>query len=412
MLELYLRRPFSMAKFRAGPCGRYIDGFAAALSKAGYTQDTGSSCIRHAAHLTVWSGLRGIGIESLDEQVVADFDAHLPKCRCPGQRAGSHERAATRVTIFLDYLRMQGVIPERRPEEAAACPLVDSFCSWMQRHRGVTKATLVVYRRVAKRLVERIGSDPGSYAAGALRGAVVDLARGCGTSKAKQVVTVSRAFVRHLAVEGRCQPGLEAALPQIACWSLASLPRYVSADDVQRIIAACDPSLPGGIRDRAILLLLARIGLRAGDIVGMRLSDIDWGRACVRVAGKGRREVMLPLPQDAGDAVQAYLARRPRVTTDRLFLAARAPFGPLANSSTVSQLVDRTIVRAGVAAPTHGAHLLRHSAATALLREGVSLPAIGAMLRHRSVETTAHYAKVDVEMLRSVAQPWIGGEPC
>jgi len=412
MLESYMRRTSALARFRSGPFGRYADGFAAALSAAGYAQDTGSSSIRHAAHLVMWAGQQGIGIPGLDEQIVVGFEAHLATCRCPGHRAGGHERAATRVMIFLDYLRSQDVIPPRAQKDAAGCPLVDGFCAWMERHRGVTAATLVVYGRVARRLVALIGSEPQRYAAGMLRDAVVGLARGCGTSKAKQIVTVSRAFVRHLSVEGRCEPGLDAALPQIASWSLASLPRYVSPEDVRRIVDACDPRLPGGVRDRAILLLLARVGLRAGDIVEMRARDIDWARGSIVVRGKGRREVALPLPQDAGEAVLAYLAQRAHTPTDRLFVSARAPFGPLGGSATVSQIVGRAIARSGVATPSRGAHLLRHSAATALLREGVSLPAIGAILRHRSVETTARYAKVDVQMLRSVARPWVEGTPC
>jgi integrase len=187
----------------------------------------------------------------------------------------------------------------------------------------------------------------------------------------------------------------------------------VSAEVVQRIIDACDSNRPDGARDRAILLLLARLGLRGGDIVRMRLSDIDWANARVQVAGKGRREVRLPLPQEVGDAILAYLrARRAVVGCDRVFLRSRAPWRPLAESSGVSCIVKRAIARAGVSAPTRGAHLLRHSAATAMLREGISLPSIGIVLRHRSVETTSHYAKVDVELLRSVAQQWIGGSSC
>jgi len=196
-------------------------------------------------------------------------------------------------------------------------------------------------------------------------------------------------------------------------FDMARCTQYVSADAVQRIIDACDATRPEGARDRAILLLLARLGLRAGDIVGLELRDLDWAAARVRVVGKGRREARLPLPQEVGDAILAYLrARRAGVTCDRVFLRARAPWRPLATSSCVSAIVKRAMVRAAVAAPTRGAHLLRHSAATAMLRDGISLPAIAVVLRHRSVETTAHYAKVDTELLRSVAQPWLGGAPC
>lgn len=162
----------------------------------------------------------------------------------------------------------------------------------------------------------------------------------------------------------------------------------------------------------AILLLLARLGLRGGDIVRLRLGDIDWEGGRVQVAGKGRREVRLPLPQEVGDAILAYLRVRRPAASDRVFLRARAPWRSLADNSSVSAIVDRAITRAGVSAPTHGAHLLRHSAATAMLGDGISLPSIGIVLRHRSLETTVYYAKVDVEMLRTVAQPWPGATSC
>jgi integrase len=314
----------------------------------------------------------------------------------------------------VQYLRTASVVAAAPAQQALATPeWVSGFCEWMQRQRGVTDTTGRQYRRTAIALMGRLGDDPARYEAGALRAAVREVTGGYGTHMARHVATVARALVRYLAVEGRCRPGLDAAILPVASWSLASLPRYVSAETVQRIIDACAPDRPDGARDRAILLLLARLGLRAGDIVRMRLSDLDWADARVRVAGKGRREVRLPLPQEVGDAILAYLrGRRPVAACDRVFLRSRAPWRPLGGSSSVSAITRRAIERAGVSAPTHGAHLLRHSAATAMLREGVSLPSIGIVLRHRCVETTALYAKVDVELLRSVAQPWLGGTPC
>jgi integrase len=283
----------------------------------------------------------------------------------------------------------------------------------MRSQRGSAETTVRQYQAVAIALLGRLGDDPARYEAGTVRAAVHEVTGGHGTATARFVAKVARGFLRYLAATGRCRPGLDAAILAAARWRHASLPRYVSAESVQRIIDACDVTRPDGIRDRAILLLLARLGLRAGDVVGLELRDIDWAAARVRVVGKGRREVRLPLPQDVGDAMLAYLrTRRPGVACDRVFLRARAPWRPLATSSCVSNIVKRALVRAAVSAPTRGAHLLRHSAATAMLRDGISLPAISVVLRHRSVETTAHYAKVDAELLRSVAQPWLGGRSC
>jgi integrase/recombinase XerD len=215
-------------------------------------------------------------------------------------------------------------------------------------------------------------------------------------------------FLRFLIVEGHCAADLDAAIPVLAHWRLSSLPRYLPADDVERVIASCDPALPVGVRDRAILLLLARLGLRAGDIVRLRLSDIDWKGAWIHVCGKGRRDTRLPLTQEVGQAVVAYLKRgRPRTDADALFVRCRAPFRALRSHCAVSMIVDQALHRAGVTRPSRGAaHLLRHSVAASMLRQGASLHEIAALLRHRSIETTQIYAKVDVTALRQIAQPW------
>ena len=185
------------------------------------------------------------------------------------------------------------------------------------------------------------------------------------------------------------------------------MPRYLPSSDVERIIEACNPSTLVGARDRAILLLLSRLALRAGDIVVLQLTDINWDEASLRFVGKGRREAQLPLSQEVGDAILTYLQLRgTRPGVDALFLSTRAPMDRPLSSVTVSAIVARAIKRAGVATPSRGAHLLRHSAATEMLRQGMSLDGIGAILRHRSVETTAHYAKVDLALLREVALPW------
>jgi site-specific recombinase XerD len=233
-------------------------------------------------------------------------------------------------------------------------------------------------------------------------------------SYAKTYVTALRAFLRFLSTQGRCQPHLDHAVPTVPEWRLSGLPRYLERSDIERVIASCDLSLPLGIRDRAILLLLVRLGLRAGDIWSMRLDDLNWDAGTVKVLGKGRREVCLPLPQDAGEALIEYLvnARLP-ADTDRVFLCANAPVRPFATSASVSDVVRLALQRAGIVdPPSKGAHLLRHSAATEMLRAGASLDVISTVLRHQSTDTTAYYAKVDIAMLEKIAQPWPEGAPC
>ena len=340
------------------------------------------------------------------------FLAHLSRCRCPGHRAGLHGVARARTGVFVRYLRARGVVPVPAPPVAPPA-LVSGFCEWMRSQRGSAETTRRGYGAVASALLGRLGDDPARYEAGAVRAAVHEVPGGHGTATARSVAQVARGFLRSLAVAGRCRPGLDAAVLPVACWRRAALPRYIAADAVQRIIDACDATRPAGVRDRAILLLLARLGLRGGEIVRLGVRDLDWAAARVRGEGKGRREARLPLPQEVGDARLPYLHARPaRGAGDRGFLRTRAPWRPLATRSCVSAIVKRALVRAAVTAPTRGAHLLRHSAATAMLRDGISLPTIGVVLRHRSVETTALYAKVDTALLRSVAQPWLGGAPC
>jgi integrase len=177
--------------------------------------------------------------------------------------------------------------------------------------------------------------------------------------------------------------------------------------EVDRLIATCDGRSARSLRDRAIILLLVRLGLRAGDVVRLRLADIEWASGTLRVLGKSRYEVRLPLPQDVGDAVLRYLERCTKAdTTDRVFVRNIAPFRPFVSNHCVSGVVKRALRRAGIVAPVKGAHLLRHTAATQMLRQGVPLDQIGLVLRHRGIDTTARYAKVDVGLLQQIAQPW------
>ncbi len=218
-----------------------------------------------------------------------------------------------------------------------------------------------------------------------------------------------RMYLRFLVSEGSVAAALVEVVPTVPQWRLSTLPRYIPAEDVERTIASCGDGFVG-VRDRAILLLLARLALRAGDIAALRLGDIDWDRAEIRVPGKSRRHTALPLPQDAGDALYAYITTaRPKVDEPQVFLCSRAPYRPFAKSA-VTAIARRALDRAGVATPaTRGAHVFRHSQATNLLRSGASLDAIQLLLRHASPNTTMIYAKTDALMLGEIAQPWIGG---
>jgi site-specific recombinase XerD len=278
----------------------------------------------------------------------------------------------------------------------------------MRAQRGTQEVTLDNYRIPIRALLRDCGGAVRRLAARRLRQFVLKQNLSMSRWEAQRCTTALRMFLRFLIASGRCRAGLLGAIPTVAHWRLAALPKYLSPEDIERIIGSCKVSSPTGKRDRAILLLLARLGLRAGDIVQMRLQDIDWKSAWLHVAGKGRQQARLPLSQEVGLAIAAYLQEaRPPASTDSLFLRSRAPFRGFQSHPTVSVIVASAMRRARIKRPSRGAaHLLRHSIASSMLRHGASLQQISALLRHRSIETTEIYAKVDVCGLQQLAQPW------
>jgi site-specific recombinase XerD len=406
MLDTYFSAPKMRAHLRSGPSGPYLDGFAAALERQGYSADTAVRYLRAAAHLGHIVARQGAMPSEID---LAAFSEHLRRCRCAratGGRRNHHTIFGAR--LFRRHLVEIGFCrPVAAPLQRAEPRLVTHFKEWLRKHRGASDATIRLYARDAAHLMAALGDVPGGWEPAAIRSFFLDCAGRCGRGTIEKLTTSLRAFLRYLAVEGRCQAGLADVVPGYAHWRLADLPRYLAADQVRRLIAACDGEVFERRRDRAILLLLARLGLRAGDVAQLRLADIEWETGSLRVSGKSRYEVRLPLPQDVGDAIAAYLADRPSACpSDRVFLRNIAPFRPFRNGDGVSSVVRRLMRRAGVVAPVKGAHVLRHTAATEMLRHGVPLEKIGLVLRHRGVDTTAHYAKVDVALLKQVALPW------
>ncbi len=409
MLERYFKQPRTLHCLRSGPAGPFLDGFAESMCAGGYSSKTSASYLSAADHLCQWARRHGVAIAALDEELLARFVRHLPRCRCRGHRRAGHKRVPFRVHAFLCHLRAAGVVRTSAP--AAVRPsLVTEYDAWMRDRRGLAATTIAQSLPVVQALLATVGDDPTGLDVARVRTFVLEYTRQHAPASAGCVTTIVRCFLRWLVAHGRCAAGLVEAVPTLPTWRLATLPRSLPDADVERIVAACDR--PSGVarRDRAMLLLLARLGLRAGDVVALRVGDIEWEQGRVRVVGKGRRETRLPLPQDAGDAILGYLeGERPAAATDHVFLTARPPIRSIGLSG-VRDVVRRAIERAGVRAPFRGTHVLRHSLATRMLREGATLDTIGAVLRHRDVNTTALYAKVDVDLLRQVAQPWPGTE--
>jgi site-specific recombinase XerD len=228
--------------------------------------------------------------------------------------------------------------------------------------------------------------------------------------RAKILVSALRSFLRYARYRGDIRSDLVAAVPSVANWSMASIPRGIAPDQVRQLLAQINRRTAVGRRDYAILLLLVRLGLRCGEVAFLELEDIDWKDGSLTVRGKGSRRVQLPLPADVGEAIAEYLRHgRPRTGSRQVFLRARAPVRGFLDPCAVRTIVSRGLKRAGIDAPTMGAHQFRHGLAADMLRHGASLSEIGEILGHRSPETTKIYAKVDLDALRTLALPWPGG---
>jgi site-specific recombinase XerD len=228
--------------------------------------------------------------------------------------------------------------------------------------------------------------------------------------RAKLLTTALRSFLQFLRYRGKIKRDLDAAVPTIANWTMSSIPRGIANDQVRQLLDSIDLFSIGGRRDYAILLLLARLGLRANEIVSLGLDDIDWNSGQFSVRGKGGQRSNLPLPKEVGKAIAAYLRHgRQRCTSRRVFLRAKAPVRGFQGAAAIGSIVRHRLQCAGIQAPTCGAHQFRHGLATDLLRKGASLGEIGRLLGHRSPETTKIYTKVDLDALRSLALPWPGG---
>lgn len=415
MLTYYVESDVRQCQLRQSPVGLHVDGFTDWLRAAGYKRRPGQLVLRGAAHLAHWTSARGVPLDRIEAGVLESFAGHLRTCACRHPFRGRDRYHRDGAQRMVAYLRHVGVVPPTPAEPETVLPVVTRFSQWMRQHRGVTASTVATYVPLVKEFLAACGAEAAAFDAAGVRAFILARASRHGRSRAKSTVNAVRMFLRFLAVGGHCSADLVAAVPRIAEWKLASLPRYISADAIERLCAACDAATVVGARDRAIILLLARLGLRAGDVRDLCLTDIDWAHGRLRVMGKGRCETWLPLPQDVGDAVLHYLTRaRPALGDAHVFLRVYAPLGPLPSSGPISGLVRRALHRAAIDAPSTGAHVLRHSAATDWLRQGVSLDVIGAVLRHRCLESTAHYAKVDVALLQLVAQPWPadGGASC
>lgn len=392
-------------RFR-GPLTAYVDGFWAELQRQDYTPLYGRNLLLVAAHFSRWLEDHRLGLGDLSEERVASFLAHR-------RRQGYTQFLSPgALGLLIGYLGGIGVVV--RPAavvETTIGRLLREYAEYLSRERFLGASTIRGYTDFAREFsTVRFGTQSPRWdhlTPSDITDFVLEESRRRSIGYLKHEVTGLRSLLRFLHVRGQVPHDLADCVPAVAGWRLASLPKALEPDQVARLFRTGDRRSAIGRRDAAIVRLLIRLGLRAGDVAALELDDLDWRAGEIVVRGKGRRQSRLPLPHDVGREVAAYLHRgRPRAVTRKLFLRSRAPFRGLTPSGVIGAVVH-TLRRAGVTAG--GAHLLRHTAATQMLRQGASLSEIAHVLRHRHVDTTAIYAKVDFAGLRPLAQPWPEG---
>jgi site-specific recombinase XerD len=387
----------------------HIDGFAACLGGEGYTPVSVHGKCERIADLSRWLDRSGLALAVLDEEVLRQYYADR------GRRGHLRRGEAATGRQLLRYLRDIGCI-RTLPQEVDRSPLGEltrDFGRYLSAERGLSSATLNNYLPIVRSfLIGRF--EHKSMRLDELRPIdihrfVVHFARTGSRRRAQLSVAALRSFLRFLQQRGLIATDLARAVPGVANWSLAHLPKTLPPGQVEQMLAFCDRGTRVGQRDYAILLFLARLGLRAGEVVALTLDDLDWERGEIVVRGKGQRLGRLPLPTDVGAALVDYLRQvRPACSTRRVFIRMRAPLQGLVGPSAVDCVVYRALKRAGLNPEFKGAHLLRHSLATDLLRRGASLTEIGQLLRHSQPTTTQIYAKVDIAALRTIGLAWPG----
>ena len=382
----------------------HVEDFKSWLRDGGYRETTIEELVRLLACWTDWAHASGFTVDT----VLGAFDAS--GVAFMGSRTGKLVLNAG--ALFIRHLQDRGVAPrfERPTPQKKVWAILNAFRTWMRSHRGIAKSSLDTYQTTLVGLLATLGDDPEAFTVEAIRAFVLERARLHSLARAKSIAVATRAFLRFLVATGRCLPGREYAVPSFASWRLTSVPGFLGSEEIERVIAACAGERR--LRDRAVILLLVRLGLRASEVANLDLRHVDWGNGRLAVSGKSRRAEWLPLTQEIGDALIAYIERgRPRVGTPRLFITNQVPIRPITRGA-VKGIVRRALTRAGVKSAHQGAHILRHSAATQMLRHGVSLAGVGAVLRHRDPTMTMHYAKVDFALLSEIAQPWAGRPAC
>ncbi|MGH9397001.1 MAG: site-specific integrase [Terriglobia bacterium] len=345
---------------------------------------------------------RGLALQQFGQPLV---DEYLTYRR---QKLRPRHDYATGLRRLLELIQ-----PESRINQPCDSPRVREFAQYLRQERGLAEATIDDYVATVREFVAvchaQDRADFDFLQPRDVTNFIQRTASRVSSARAKHVVSGLRSFLRFLFQRGALHRGLAACVPTVALWSLSALPRFISAQDVQKVIDSCDCTRPCGLRDRAFLLLLARLGLRGAEIMRLTLDDVDWESGVLTIRSKTRTPAQLPLPAEVGEALARYVQQaRPRYGSRRIFVRHRAPLGDFTSPSVVCCIVRRALRRARITSQRKGGHLFRHSLATHMINNGASLAEIGEILRHSHPRTTSIYAKVDLASLRAVAPHWPG----
>jgi integrase/recombinase XerD len=418
MIEQVFRSARVLRRLRGRRLGSAFDDFVAYLSERGHADSTIRQYVQGVEHFDVWLSRAHRTVEMVDEVVVDDFlKRHLPRCQCPPPRSTSVHQVRTALHHLLAVLRRTGRVRAPEAETRVAERIVEEFTTHLRDARGAANATCTSSARYVREfLAEQFGGDKVDFF-GIKSGAIVSFfaARGGRWSPGsmKVAATSLRRFFRYLRMIGRADTRLAHAVPKIAGWKLASVPRVLTDSQVAALLASFDRSTSVGLRGYATTMCLAHLGLRACEVSALTLDDINWRAGTITIpATKTKRADILPLPVPVARAIVAYLRRgRPTVSTRQIFVRHSTPMGatgPGIVRAAVRDAGARAGLGAAFAAGAVGPNVLRHTVATRLLRSGSTIKDVADVLRHRSIDTAAIYAKVDVDALRKVAAPWPG----
>lgn len=407
-MERFFKTPHGVSELRRGPLAPFLDEIAQELSDDGYSISTARFQILVDSDFSRWLELESVHAQDVKRHHATAYIKSRDERRC-----GRREEAEAALNRLFEFLMRRQMISEI--DSAAKTEIeqiAEEFGSYLREQRGLATKTVTGYQRFVLHFLSALSDsgkfEPSSLCAANIFAFVQEYVPALSGTRGRDMLNAIRAFLRFARYQEYVNTDLASIVPRVASWSLASIPKTIPPDQVDRVLSSCDRMTKYGKRDYAILLLLARLGLRVGEVVSLCLDDIEWESATITVHGKTGPRV-LPLPADVGEALTQYLRDRPRVKTRAVFLRLRAPIRAMKTQETVCAVVRRAMERARIRSPKKGAHQFRHGLATELLRKGASIPEIGEILGHKHQRSTMIYAKVDLKSLRKLAMPWTGG---